>query len=102
MSERTPDPQEMAALAALFNGRRLAEAMKLADSLANRFPTHPFGWKVLGAALGQAGQVAQAIPALQKAAALSPEDPEAQNNLGNAQRSIGQLLEAETSYQRAL
>ncbi len=102
MLETEPDSREISTLIGLFNSRRLGDAEVLARSLTERFPGHQFGWEALGAVLGQAGQVQQALPALQKAAELSPEDPEAQNNLGNAQRSLGQLLDAESSYEMAL
>ena len=41
------------------NGRyELAE--KLAKDLIDRFPNHPFGWKVLGVLLKQSGRISQA------------------------------------------
>lgn len=65
-----------------------------------QYPDSGFVWKALGLALQT--QNKDALPALQKAAALLPEDAEAHNNLGNALKDMGQLQQAVVSYRRAL
>ena len=82
------------------NGRyELAE--KLAKDLIDRFPNHPFGWKVLGVLLKQSGRISQALVTNQKSVALAPDDPGAHNNLGSAFLAVGRLEEAELSYKKA-
>jgi Flp pilus assembly protein TadD len=45
---------------------------------------------------------AEALPAMQQAAALLPDDVEAQCNLGNTLKDLGNLDKAEASYRRSL
>ena len=71
-------------------------------SLAQRFPEHPFGWKVLGVVLKQTGRLSESLLPLQKVIELSPRDAEAHSNLGNALKSLDRLDEAETHYNRAI
>src|SRR5450830_907275 len=77
-----PNSVEMNALASLFNKGQLAESELLASKMTQRFPSHGFGWKVLGAIHQQQGMVDKAFHALQMAAELLPNDSEAQYNLG--------------------
>lgn len=99
---RAPGFQELKALSVLFGEGRLEEAAAAAHAMTERFPLHGFGWKVLGAVFGQTGRNAEALAALQQAAALSPHDPEAHNNLGLAFRDGGRLAEAGASFRHAL
>ncbi|MDO8689581.1 MAG: tetratricopeptide repeat protein [Dehalococcoidia bacterium] len=48
------------------------------------------------------GREAEAIQVLEKATALSPDDPAWQRELGQAYAGVGRLLEAQQSYQRAV
>jgi len=97
-----PTPEEMNSLAILFNQKQYEKSERLARSMTERFPHHGFGWKVLGASLKVQGEKTKALGAMQKAAALLPEDVEVHNNLGATLHGQGYLLEAEASYRRAL
>ncbi|MEI6108276.1 MAG: tetratricopeptide repeat protein, partial [Opitutae bacterium] len=99
---KEPGPQEINALAGLFNNGQFAEAASLAREMTKRFPRHWAGWKMLGVVLKQMGQSADALAPMQKAVALSPGDAEAHNNLGIVLNELGRLDEAEASYRRAL
>jgi len=101
-SQGTPGHQEIGALVSLFNQQRYMEAELLARSMTESFPRFGFGWKVLGAASNQLGRSADALAALQKAAALLPDDEEVQYNLGSTLHNLGRLDEAATGYRRAL
>jgi len=100
--EKTPSPQEINTLAALFNAGRYAEAATLAQTMTECFPLHGFGWMVLGAVFKQMGRSEDALAPMQKAAALLPGDANAHSNLGGALRDMGRLNEAEVSLKRAL
>ena len=97
-----PSQQKLSSLLEHYQNERLAEAEKLAVSITQEFPEHPFGWKVLGALLGQTGRKCEAVDANQIAVALSPQDAEAHNNLGNILRELGKLEEAEASFKQAI
>lgn len=102
IGDSDPTSQEIDALVALLTEGRNTEAATLAQSMTVHFPTHWFGWKVLGALLKQMGRDADAVTPMQKAAALNPSDFEAQNNLGITLHGLSRLDEAESSYRQAL
>ncbi|MBT9613609.1 MAG: tetratricopeptide repeat protein [Burkholderiales bacterium] len=93
-------PGEFEQLIALFHAERYAELESRSRLLLERHPDSGLGWKLLGAALGVQGK--DALPALQYAAELSPDDVDAHNNLGNVLQDLGQFEGAVASYRRAL
>jgi protein O-GlcNAc transferase len=97
-----PSVQDLNALLALFTEARYEETTALAEAMTRRFPRHPYGWKVLGAALRQLGRNSDALAPMQQAVGLVPEDAEAHNNLGATLRDLGRLSEAVASSRRAL
>jgi protein O-GlcNAc transferase len=97
-----PSPQEINNLVYLFNQGQWADAVALAQAMTVRFPTHGFGWKLLGAMLKLQGRNAEALGPMQKAVALLPRDAEAHSNLGITLKEQGRLIDAEASYCRAL
>ena len=106
---RNPDtttvspPQELLnSLLGHYQNGRFNDAEKLAISITQEFPEHPFGWKVLGALLGQTGRKSEAVEANQTAVALSPQDAAAHNNLGVTLKELGRLDEAEASFNQAI
>ena len=100
--QKAPTQVQLDELVALFNQGRFKETAARARVLTEQYPKHGFGWKVLGLALKQLGKNEEAIPAMQKAAALSPKEADAHSNLGVVLHDAGQLKEAEASYRRAL
>lgn len=94
-----PSPAEINALIALYNGRRYSEAESWISTLLEQYPDAGFLWKLLGALLHKQGK--DALPALQKAAHLLPDDFEVHNNLGNTLRALDQFDAAVVSYRRA-
>ena len=76
-------------------------AKKLATSITQKFPQHPLGWKMLGVALKQLGELSEAVIANQKAVVLAPTDPEAHYNLSNRLREIGRLEDSVAGYRKA-
>lgn len=89
-------------MVALFNEGRFNEAAALAEQMTVRYPGHWAGWKMLGAALDQAGRSAEALLPMQKAVALLPNDAEAHHNLGLVLQDLNRLDEAKASYRQAL
>ena len=87
---------------ALFTEGKYAEALPLARAITERFPVYGFGWTVLGSILMQMGRNTDALAPMQKAVALSPNNPDVHNNLGIVLRNLGQLGDAEASCRRAL
>ena len=85
-----------------YQNGQFTEAKELALSITRQFPKYPFGWKALGALLGQLGKFPEALKANEKAVKLSPQDPETHNNLGIALKELGKLKEAKTSFSKAI
>jgi tetratricopeptide (TPR) repeat protein len=98
----SPSQQQRNSLLEYYQTGRLSDAEKLALSFTQEFPKYQFGWKVLGAVLGQTGRKSEAVDANQEAVALSPQDAEAPNNLGVTLQELGRLDEAEASYTQAI
>jgi tetratricopeptide (TPR) repeat protein len=79
---------------------RYAEVESAARALAAQQPDSGLSWKVLGVSLRLQGK--EALPVLERAAQLLPDDPEAHSNLGNALLDVGRPDDAVASYRRAL
>ncbi|MAI02757.1 MAG: hypothetical protein CMP40_02880 [Rickettsiales bacterium] len=101
-SSSNPSQQKLSSLLEHYQQGRFGIAEKLAESITQEFPNHPFGWKVLGASLGQTGRNLEAANANQTVVKLSPKDAEAHNNLGVTQQELGKLEEAQASYTKAI
>lgn len=97
-----PDTEEMTQLQSLFNRGEYAAALPLAQAMTEHYPAHHFGWKALGVIYKQLGKTEDALIPMRKAAALSPGDSEAQNNLGITLQELTRFNEAENCYRRAL
>jgi Tfp pilus assembly protein PilF len=93
---------ELDNLIVLYKNKQFDEAEKVAVSLTERFPKHPFLWSMLSALFEQSGRYSEAVDANQTAVALSPRDAEAHNNLGVTLKELGKLNEAEASYTQAI
>jgi len=101
VADAVPAPPDLNALFAAFNSGRYAQAEAIAGSMIDSNRASPgIVWKLLGAALW--AQRKDAVPALERAADLLPDDAESHTNLGNALRAAGRLDEAAASHRRAI
>jgi tetratricopeptide (TPR) repeat protein len=89
-----------APLIAQLNAGRFAEVEVSAQSLIARYADAGILWKLLGAALFKQGK--DALPSLETAARLLPNDPESHTNLGNVLRSRGRFEDALACHRRAI
>ena len=97
-----PSQEQLSNLLEYYQNGRLDDAEKLAVSVTQVFPQHPFGWKVLGAVLKARGRNTEAVNANQTTVALSPQDAAAHSNLGVTLQELGRLDEALASYAQAI
>ena len=98
----SPSQTQLTRLFELYQNERYDEAERLATSITQQFPEHPFSWKVLGALLKQTNRISESLVPSQKAVEISPGDAEAHNNLGTTMKQLGRLEEAEASYRQAI
>jgi predicted O-linked N-acetylglucosamine transferase (SPINDLY family) len=90
-------------LAALYaSADRHAELESVARQLIRVWPDYALGWRALGTVLALKQRFEEAAPALQKALAGLPSDPEIHNTLSVALQALGRASEAEASIRRAL
>ena len=97
-----PSEAEINNLLQHYQNGRFSDAEKLAISITQKFPTHQFGWKVLGVLLKNTGRVRESLVSSQKSVQLAPQDAEAHSNLGITLQELGRLDEAEVSYKQAI
>ena len=102
LKTNNPSQQQVNEIDKHYQNKRFEDAEKLATSIIQQFPQHPFGWKALGAIIGETGRRSDAADAHQKAVALSPKDAEAHYNLGNTLQVLGRLDEFVASYIQAI
>jgi protein O-GlcNAc transferase len=95
-----PALNEISRLDALFSDGQYVELERRAHLLIKQHPNAGLVWKLLGLSLQMQGK--DALPALQQAAALLPNDAEAHGNLAAALRICGKLDAAVASGRRAL
>ena len=96
-----PKSSELNSLFECYQNKQYEDAEKLALILTNKYQTHPFGWKILGAIFSQTGRSSEGLIACIKSVELSPENAEAHYNLGVIFKELGRLKEAEESYRKA-
>jgi tetratricopeptide (TPR) repeat protein len=99
---KVPSQKLLNSLLEHYKNGRFNDAEKLAISITNEYPKHQFAWKVLGPVLAVAGKKSEALDANQKAVALSPQDAEAHNNLGNTLKELVRFEEAKATYTQAI
>jgi len=101
-SSGAPDGSEIDAAAALFAQGRNEEAENAARALVERFPQHPFGWKLLGGIYHRRGDAQAALNAMAMSARFDPDDAETLSNLGMLLTRANRLDESENVLRRAL
>jgi len=99
---QSPSQAEVNVLLENYQKGRYDLAENLAKTIAQKYPNHEFGWKVLGVVFKQTGRLQDSLIANQKAVEISPNDAEAHSNLGNTLKELGRLEDAETSYKKAI
>ena len=97
-----PDKKKINNLLELYQSGNLAEAELLALSFTENFPSHQFGWKVLGAVYDQMGRFNESLAAINQSLALVPADAEEHYNLAGLLSKLGRLDEAVASFSHAI
>ena len=98
----SPPQAKLSSLLEHYQKGRFGDAEKLALLITQEFPSHYFGWKVLGAVLQNTGRIGESLAAMKNSVELEPRDAEAHNNLGVLLRELGRLDEAEASCTQAI
>ena len=97
-----PQRSELNSLLEHFQNKQYNVAERLALALTDKFETHPFGWKVLGAVFNKTGRLSEGLIACQKSVELDPKNAENHNNLANIFHKLDRLKEAEKSYKKVV
>ena len=100
--KESPASQTIDAILSLISAEQYTEAATLIHALTESFPSYAFGWTMLGAVCARMGQDENALTHMQRAASLSPDNPDVHSNLGNQLQRLGRLEEAEACLLRAL
>ena len=102
ISSLSPSEKKLKNLLGHYQAGRLDKAKKMAKSIAKKYPSHPFSWKILGAILKQSGRIAESLIAIQNYVKLAPQDSKAHLNLGNTLKDLGRFEEAEASFRQSI
>jgi tetratricopeptide (TPR) repeat protein len=100
MSARIPS-QKLDKLYALFSANQLEALERAARDCTRRHPAAAAGWQMLGASFLARRREQDALPHLQHAARLAPDDAAIQDNLGLALLRLGQPAAAESHFEQA-
>ena len=99
---KNPSQKEIDIILEHFKAGRIKDVEQLALDLTDKYPNNQFGWKALGVALKQTGNIEQALVANKNSLKINSLDPEAHYNLGNTYKELGRLEESEISYKKAI
>jgi predicted O-linked N-acetylglucosamine transferase (SPINDLY family) len=90
-----PTPQEINRTVTLYNQGRVVEAVALARSLAERFPTHAPSWRAYGLGMHRLGRKREAIEPLSRTLELTPADLESRRIFADSLRDQGLHAQSE-------
>ncbi|MFM0528310.1 tetratricopeptide repeat protein [Paraburkholderia strydomiana] len=99
---KAPTPQDVSQFASLFNKGRVADAIRHAGTVTQRFPGHGTSWNMFGLALYSSGRYDEALAPLLKAAELLPEDVQCRTLLANVLNVKARHADAETVCRRII
>ncbi|NKN34720.1 tetratricopeptide repeat protein, partial [Marichromatium bheemlicum] len=80
----------------------LAKAFDKAKALSKKYPDVSYFWKVAGTVVYRMGDLAGALPMMQKALAINSKDPELLNTLGNILLDIGSVEQSRSCLVKAI
>ena len=101
VNQLKPPQDQLINLLEYLNNGKYNEAEKLGKFISNKFPKHPFAWKVLGAVFSHIGRKIDSEKVNQIVVTLTPQDAEAHYNLGIVLKDLNRLEEALISYKKA-
>ncbi|MBN3728447.1 O-linked N-acetylglucosamine transferase, SPINDLY family protein, partial [Burkholderia sp. Ac-20379] len=99
---RHPTTQDMSRFNALYNKARYGDAIKLARSLTQRYPSSNLAWRSLCNAMHKDGQYLEAIEPLAQATALDPSDVAMGLLHADVLRLANRLADSEREIRRAI
>lgn len=86
----------------LFQRGKVNQGIKLAGKIAGKYPNNGHAAHVYGKMLAVAGRSEQAIPALERAHAATPDNPEILSHLAGCLQTCGRLRDSAAAFARAL
>ena len=102
IEDDTPSQQQLSVLLDHYQNDRLGVAEDLAITITQRFPKHPWSWKVLGLILHQTDRFVESMAATKTFLRLEPYDAEGHSNLGATLKAMGKCEDAVESYDKAI
>ena len=99
IKDPVPPQTEVNNLLEFYQKAQFDDAEKLAVSITQQFPDHPFSWNILGAVLKQTGRLEEAEASYKEAIALKPDYAEAYWNLSLTLNQEGNLAKGFELYE---
>ena len=98
----SPSDSLLKKLFELYQNQKYKEAEKLALSITEQFPNHPFAWKTLAVIMSETGRISEGVTASEIAINIEPKDLETLSNLTIMLKNLGRLKEAEAYYRQLI
>ena len=102
VTHSSPSVPALSEVLQFYQAGLFEETEGAAQDLTQKYPKHPFGWKILAAVYKKTGRNIEAVEANKNAVTVAPQDFEAHYNLGNTLKALGKWDEAEKSYKQAI
>ena len=97
-----PSEDQLNTLLGFLQAESYRDAENLATLLTQQFPSHQFGWKVLGVVFQATGKINEALNVAYESERLAPLDTEAKFNLGKILDEMKRSEEAIIYYRKAI
>lgn len=98
----SPSKEEEGKLLQYFNTGDYKNAEILAQEITNKYPNHPFGWRILSIILAMIGKFENSLIASQKLIEIAPEIPSSYINMGGSYQALGKFQDSEKYYRHAI
>ena len=98
----SPSKEEEGKLLQYFNTGDYKNAEILAQEITNKYPNHPFGWRILSIILAMIGKFENSLIASQKLIEIAPEIPSSYINMGGSYQALRKFQDSEKYYRHAI
>ena len=98
----SPPQTKLENLLKLFQEQKFDDAEKLALSISQAFPDHPYSWQILIEVYKSDRKSLKLLDAIEKLIKITPENPQLHNNYGLVMQGFDRFKDAEESFKKSI